>query len=94
MPLNGLAEGAPAASLGVLDLEAEPIAPERFERLRAWRTQRAEGKPAYTVASNAVLEQILRSKPAETNELLQIKGIGPAFCAKHGESLLQELARM
>jgi ATP-dependent DNA helicase RecQ len=76
------------------DVDAEPVEPECFERLRAWRTQRADGKPAYTVASNAVLEQILRTKPTQTRELQQIKGIGPAFCAKHGESLLLELASM
>jgi RecQ family ATP-dependent DNA helicase len=74
--------------------DAEPVAPERFERLRAWRAGRADGKPAFTVASNAVLEAILRTNPTQASELLQIKGIGPAFCAKHGESLMQELARM
>ena len=30
----------------------------------AWRWARAEGKPAYTVAANAVLEEILRRRPA------------------------------
>jgi RecQ family ATP-dependent DNA helicase len=59
-----------------------------FERLRAWRFERAEGKPAYTVASNAVLEDVLRTRPRSVGELLQVRGIGPAFCEKHGESLL------
>ena len=62
-----------------------------FERLRAWRYARAEGKPAYTVASNAVLEDLLRRPPASTQALLEIRGIGPSFCEKHGESLLDEL---
>ncbi|HEX3433960.1 MAG TPA: RecQ family ATP-dependent DNA helicase [Solirubrobacteraceae bacterium] len=68
-----------------------PVDEDDFERLRAWRFARAEGKPAYTVASNAVLEDLLRSSPASTQALLEIRGIGPSFCEKHGESLLDEL---
>jgi ATP-dependent DNA helicase RecQ len=82
--------GAPAGAG-----EREPLSPheqQRFERLRAWRYERAEGKPAYTVAANAVLEDVLRRAPSSVESLLQIRGIGPAFCEKHGESLLAELA--
>lgn len=74
--------------------DAEPVDEQAFESLRVWRIARAEGKPAYTVASNAVLEEVLRRRPAAERELLAIKGIGPAFCAKHGDSLLAELARI
>jgi ATP-dependent DNA helicase RecQ len=63
----------------------------RFERLKAWRLGRAEGKPAYTVATNAVLEEVLRRRPASLDAMLEIRGIGAAFCEKHGESLLQTL---
>jgi RecQ family ATP-dependent DNA helicase len=87
--IPGVAKGAatPAA-------DAEPVDEQQFERLRQWRVARAEGKPAYTVATNAVLEEVLRRRPAAEAELLAIKGVGPAFCAKHGDSLLDELARM
>jgi ATP-dependent DNA helicase RecQ len=71
---------------------AEPVDAAEFERLRAWRRDQAEGKPAYTVASNAVLEEVLRRRPASRQALLEIRGIGPAFCEKHGESLLAVLA--
>ena len=64
----------------------------RFEQLRAWRSARAEGKPAYTVASNAVLVELLQQRPASLATLLEIRGIGPAFCEKHGASLLEALA--
>jgi ATP-dependent DNA helicase RecQ len=64
----------------------------RFEQLKAWRLGRAEGKPAYTVAANAVLEEVLRRRPASVGAMLEIRGIGPAFCEKHGESLLEALA--
>ena len=62
-----------------------------FEGLKAWRWERAEGKPAYTVAANAVLEEVLRRRPRSVEELIEIRGIGPAFCEKHGESLLAAL---
>ena len=71
-----------------------PVDEERFERLRVWRHERAEGKPAYTVAANAVLEDVLRETPRSIESLLEIRGIGPAFCEKHGQSLLRELASM
>jgi ATP-dependent DNA helicase RecQ len=62
-----------------------------FEKLRTWRWERAEGKPAFTVAANAVLEEVLRRRPASVEELIEIRGIGPAFCEKHGESLMAAL---
>jgi len=71
---------------------AGPVDEHEFERLRQWRWSRAEGKPAYTVAANAVLEEILRRRPPDAEALLAIRGIGPAFCEKHGRSLLAELS--
>jgi ATP-dependent DNA helicase RecQ len=67
---------------------------QEFEKLRAWRWERAEGKPAFTVAGNAVLEEVLFTRPGSIEELIEIRGIGPAFCEKHGESLLAELSRL
>jgi ATP-dependent DNA helicase RecQ len=69
-----------------------PVDEHQFEALRAWRMERAEGKPAFTVAANSVLLALLRERPSSLDALLEIKGIGPAFCAKHGESLLAVLA--
>ncbi len=76
---------------------AEPAAPVdegQFEALKTWRFERAAGKPAYTVAPNTVLEEILRRRPESLEELIAIRGIGPAFCEKHGESLLETLATL
>jgi len=70
---------------------ADAVDDHEFEHLKAWRWERAEGKPAYTVAANAVLEEVLRRRPQTTQELISIKGIGPAFCEKHGQSLLAAL---
>ncbi len=73
------------------DSVPEPVDEREFERLRQWRWSRAEGMPAFTVAANAVLEDILRARPANMDELLAVHGVGPAFCEKHGDSLLAEL---
>jgi len=76
-------------------LEAvEPVDEQAFEKLKAWRLGRSEGKPAYTVAANAALEGILRAKPRDLEELLAVRGIGPTFCERHGESLLDALAKL
>jgi ATP-dependent DNA helicase RecQ len=86
---RGGGSGAGSADAGPpLDAEQEA----HFERLREWRLARAAGDPAYTVASNAVLTEIVRQHPRDTQQLLAIRGVGPAFCEKHGASLLEVLA--
>jgi ATP-dependent DNA helicase RecQ len=70
----------------------DPVDEAQYEKLREWRLGQAQGKPAYTVAANAVLEEVLHRRPSSLEEMVEIRGIGPAFCAKHGESLLQALA--
>ncbi len=72
----------------------EPVDEEQYEKLREWRLGQAEGKPAFTVAANTVLEEILRRRPRSSEELIEIRGIGPAFCEKHGESLLEALGAL
>ena len=72
----------------------DPVDEQAFEKLKAWRMGRSEGKPAYTVAANAALEGILRAKPRNLEELIAVKGIGPTFCERHGESLLESLAEL
>jgi ATP-dependent DNA helicase RecQ len=70
----------------------DPVDEREFDELRAWRLGRAEGKPAYTVATDAALRALLRGQPRSVDALLEVRGIGPAFCEKHGESLLEALA--
>ncbi len=71
-----------------------PVDQAEFEQLKRWRFDRSEGKPAYTVATNAVLEELLRRRPADAGGLLAIKGIGESFVAKHGDAILAELAAL
>jgi ATP-dependent DNA helicase RecQ len=93
----GLPSGAPAGARGARapagdDGQApDPVDERQFEALRAWRMQRAGGSPAYTVAANAVLEEVLRLRPASLQELIEVRGVGPAFCEKHGDSLLSAI---
>jgi ATP-dependent DNA helicase RecQ len=68
--------------------DGPPVADAELEPLKAWRRERAEGKPAYTVATDATLREIVRRQPATDAQLLAIKGVGPSFVAKHAESLL------
>jgi ATP-dependent DNA helicase RecQ len=75
-------------------VEGRVVDRREFERLREWRLDRAQGLPAYTVASNAVLEEVLCRQPGNLEELLALRGVGPAFCSKHGVSLLDELGRL
>jgi ATP-dependent DNA helicase RecQ len=86
----GAADTPVIAGAGVED-PAEPVDEGQFEALKTWRFERAEGKPAYTVAPNTVLEEILRRRPESLEELIEIRGIGPTFCERHGESLLAQL---
>jgi ATP-dependent DNA helicase RecQ len=72
----------------------EPVDEQQFEVLKTWRFERAEGKPAFTVAANTVLEELLRRRPRTLQELIEIRGIGPSFCEKHGESLLAVLGTL
>jgi len=62
--------------------------------LRAWRMHRAEGRPAYTVATNAVLQEVLRARPRTLEQLRDIHGVGPALCERHGASLLETLEQL
>jgi len=71
-----------------------PVDEGQFEELKAWRWERAEGKPAYLVATNAMLEEVLRRRPRSVNELIEIQGVGPVFCEKHGVSLLEALGKL
>jgi ATP-dependent DNA helicase RecQ len=91
------ANGARAATSGAdssEEIELDPVDEREFEKLKAWRLGRSEGKPAFTVAANTTLEGILRARPKSLDELIEVKGVGPAFRERHGESLLQALAEL
>lgn len=61
--------------------------------LRAWRRGRAEGKPAYTVASNATLRSLAEARPRSLAQLGRIAGIGPTTLERYGDELLELVGR-
>lgn len=91
------AGGGTSGSRAQAALEDEPdMAPEdaaMFERLREWRRDRADGKPAYTVCADAALRSIAVRRPSSTAALLEVKGVGPAFVERHAESLFEVLGQ-
>ena len=76
---------APPVDHGDLDLGL-------VEALRAWRLEHTDGKPAYTVFSNATMEELAATRPTTTDELLAVSGIGPAKVERFGAELLAFLA--
>jgi ATP-dependent DNA helicase RecQ len=90
LPPVSVARGRRQAALAVAD-EGPPVSDAELEPLKAWRRERAAGKPAYTVATDATLREIVRRRPRTEPELLAIKGIGPSFVTKHADSLLELL---
>jgi DNA helicase-2/ATP-dependent DNA helicase PcrA len=62
-----------------------------FERLRAWRKERAdeESVPAFVVFTDATLQLIAEQRPTSPAALLGISGVGPAKLERYGDSLLE-----
>ena len=63
------------------------------EDLRQYRLTKSDGKSAFTVFTNAALEGIIGTLPANAAELLMIKGIGPAKLELYGDDILRVVAK-
>ena len=59
-----------------------------FDQLRAWRLSVANGRPAFTIAKNRTLEEIVLRRPQNLDELETIYGVGDAFLTRWGESVI------
>ena len=61
-----------------------------FERLKAWRLERARDDevPAYVVFTDATLELIAEHKPVNEGALRAINGVGPNKIEKYGDEVL------
>jgi ATP-dependent DNA helicase RecQ len=64
-----------------------------FERLRAWRYERAkeQGVPAYVVFTDATLREIATTLPSSLAELGRVSGIGETKLARYGQQVLDAL---
>jgi RecQ family ATP-dependent DNA helicase len=79
---------APAAPAPDLSPADAPL----FEALKTWRLQAADGKPAFTVASNKTITAIAVARPQDEDALLAIHGVGPAFLEKYAPEVLAIVA--
>ncbi|MDE5903286.1 MAG: AAA family ATPase [Muribaculaceae bacterium] len=62
--------------------------PALFEKLKAWRTERAEGKAAYTVLPNRSLMAIADILPRSEKDLHFIPGMGKVKIDMYGDEVL------
>jgi superfamily II DNA helicase RecQ len=65
-----------------------------LERLREWRSAEARERavPPYIIAKDAMLQEVVLRQPASHDELLAIKGFGPAKIASFGDAILALVA--
>ena len=75
---------------GEADFDDEEDGP-LFERLRAWRRERADAErvPPYCVFSDKVLREIARQKPGDEDELAGINGVGGKKLEKYGAQVIE-----
>jgi ATP-dependent DNA helicase RecQ len=61
-----------------------------FERLRAWRLERARADevPAFVVLHDATLRELATAKPASEEDLAAVKGFGPTKLERYGSDVL------
>lgn len=72
----------------------DPTVQARFDRLRAWRTQRAEARAvdADVVLTNDTLLTVARAAPTSLEELSALEVMGPWKVQEYGPDLLHILA--
>ncbi len=68
------------------DGSADPAVQARLEE---WRRRKAAGRPAYVILANRTLRAIAARRPATSEELAAIKGIGPMKLEQFGEEILK-----
>lgn len=66
---------------------------ELFEELRQWRLDAAEGKPAFTVFTDATLRSLSQVKPRSRSQLSEIPGVGPAKLERYADSVLEVIGK-
>jgi DNA helicase-2/ATP-dependent DNA helicase PcrA len=72
------------------DSRLDPVAKERFSRLREWRlaTAREQAVPAYVVFSDATLAAIAERRPTTRAELTSIPGVGAVKLDRYGAAVI------
>ena len=62
-----------------------------YREMKRWRNDlaKSEGKPAYAIARNIQLAEIVNKAPRSLAALKEIEGIGEAFCRDYGAAVLE-----
>ena len=86
--------GAALPGIGGAAAAAGPADEGLFERLRAWRLERArmDEVPAYVVLHDATLRELAAAKPTSELDLAAVKGFGPTKLERYGEDVLAVIA--
>jgi superfamily II DNA helicase RecQ len=86
-------EGAEVPRIGSA-VTAGPADEGLFERLRAWRLERAreDEVPAYVVLHDATLRELATAKPGNARDLATVKGFGPTKLERYGDDVLAVIA--
>ena len=86
----GILKGRSGSEIEKAPSDATPD-PQVTERLRAWRLNlaREQGKPAFTILTNAVLDALAVSRPRTENQLLAVEGLGPKKVDAYGAEILR-----
>jgi DNA helicase-2/ATP-dependent DNA helicase PcrA len=79
--------GAPAVAPRRARDEDSPL----MTALRDWRltTARSDGVPAYVIAPDSLLLEIVDQRPATIPALRRIKGMGPSRLARYGQEMVE-----
>jgi DNA helicase-2/ATP-dependent DNA helicase PcrA len=90
---RGLTEAAERKLGRCLDCPSD-VDEALYERLRAWRLDRAAelGQPAYCVFTDATLTAIAEAQPTSVAQLTRISGVGRAKMDKFGAQVLALVA--
>lgn len=92
-PLAAPALRTPTSPLSSSQEILDGADPQLFEQLKSWRTEQAHRQkvPAYLVFSNKTLTALATLRPRNLDELLEVKGIGPAKVERYGEAVMEIL---
>ena len=65
-----------------------------LKTLRTWRLSEARRRriPAFRILGDRTLEALVRARPSDEDELLDISGIGPTIARKYGKKLMEIIA--
>ena len=76
---------APDPEAGMTDAQKT-----RYRALKTWRndTAKTEGRPAYAIARNTQLAELVKAEPKTLAAIKEIEGFGESFCERYGKTVL------